>query len=434
MPTRPGTIRLFEFGGIVVFLHWTWLAVAAYEVSGRTGTYSTFIWNVVEYLALFVIVTMHEFGHALACRSVGGRADQILLWPLGGIAFVDPPNRPGATLWSIAAGPLVNVALLPILGGLTLLISDAMSPDVHALLRSVTLINLGLLFFNLLPVYPLDGGQILGALLWFVIGRARSIVVTAVIGLGGVVGIGWLALRGASIWLGLIAMFVAQRCIASFRIAASLKRAVDAPRRKGRACPSCHAAPPIGPLWPCGSCGVAFDVFDPGASSGTLPAETTTLNLSGELDTNDEAESGETRCPACHTTSAWIRCSTCDAVTIIAAWKPPAVAAVFPFSSAANVTRERRPRAPSVASLVWGVCAAIVALMVLFVAVFALTASSRMENGEAAAFMRHVAVASFAVTSLPVAATIWLFVRYRRSLKAFDLSLQRFQEAGNSVR
>jgi Zn-dependent protease len=69
----------------------------------------------LEYLALFSIVLMHEFGHALACRQVGGTADQILLWPFGGVAYVNPPQRPGAMLWSIAAGPLVNVALFPLL-------------------------------------------------------------------------------------------------------------------------------------------------------------------------------------------------------------------------------------------------------------------------------------------------------------------------------
>ncbi len=78
-------------------------------------SYSSVTWNVLEYLALFLIVTIHEFGHALACRQVGGTANQIVLWPLGGVAYVDPPPRPGATLWSIAAGPLVNVALLPVL-------------------------------------------------------------------------------------------------------------------------------------------------------------------------------------------------------------------------------------------------------------------------------------------------------------------------------
>ena len=72
------------------------------------------VWPVLEYLALFVIVLVHEFGHALACRQVGGQANQIVLWPLGGVAYVAPPPRPGATLWSIAAGPLVNVVLAPV--------------------------------------------------------------------------------------------------------------------------------------------------------------------------------------------------------------------------------------------------------------------------------------------------------------------------------
>src|SRR5271165_6715876 len=116
MPSgRQGSVHLFRFAGIDVFLHWSWFLVAAYEIQSRKGSYSSVTWNVLEYLALFLIVLLHEFGHALACRQVGGKADRIVLWPLGGVAYVDPPPRPGATLWSIAAGPLVNVALLPVL-------------------------------------------------------------------------------------------------------------------------------------------------------------------------------------------------------------------------------------------------------------------------------------------------------------------------------
>ena len=112
---RQGSIRLFRFAGVDVFLHWSWFFVALFEINGRAGTYSSITWNVLEYLALFLIVLLHEYGHALACRQVGGTANQIVLWPMGGVAYVDPPPRPGATLWSIAAGPLVNVALLPLL-------------------------------------------------------------------------------------------------------------------------------------------------------------------------------------------------------------------------------------------------------------------------------------------------------------------------------
>ena len=89
----------------------------AHRGPARARQYSSLFWNALEYLALFAIVLLHEFGHALACRQVGGRAEQIVLWPLGGVAYVDPPQRPGATLWSIAAGPLVNVVLAPLLIG-----------------------------------------------------------------------------------------------------------------------------------------------------------------------------------------------------------------------------------------------------------------------------------------------------------------------------
>src|ERR1700753_1788980 len=114
MRSGQGSIHLFRFSGIDVFLHWSWFLVAAYEIQSRAGSYSSVTWNILEYLALFLIVLLHEFGHALACRQVGGRANRIVLWPLGGVAFVQPPPRPGATLWSIAAGPLVNVVLVPI--------------------------------------------------------------------------------------------------------------------------------------------------------------------------------------------------------------------------------------------------------------------------------------------------------------------------------
>ncbi|HWB33276.1 MAG TPA: site-2 protease family protein, partial [Acidobacteriaceae bacterium] len=108
-------IKLFRVAGIQVYLSWWWFLLAVYEIQSRRGSYSSIGWNVAELLALFGIVLTHEFGHALATRQVGGHADRIMLWPLGGVAYVDPPQRPGATLWAIAAGPLVNVALWPLL-------------------------------------------------------------------------------------------------------------------------------------------------------------------------------------------------------------------------------------------------------------------------------------------------------------------------------
>src|SRR5215472_19305952 len=110
-------IRLFRVKGIDVFLHWSWFLVAAFEITNRQNVYASALWNVLEYVAIFLIVLLHEFGHALACRQVGGEARRIMLWPLGGVASVSPPQRPEAMLWSIAAGPLVNVILVGILWG-----------------------------------------------------------------------------------------------------------------------------------------------------------------------------------------------------------------------------------------------------------------------------------------------------------------------------
>src|SRR5437016_8905384 len=188
-----GSLPLFRIAGIQVYLHWTWLVVAYLEIVNRVNKYQSMTWNVIEYLALFAIVLLHEFGHALACRQAGGQANRIMLWPLGGVAFVQPPPRPGALLWSIAAGPLVNVVLVPVTVMAFLLARGANlgdeSPDLMHFLFSIAVINIGLLVINLLPIYPLDGGQIFQALLWFVIGQARSLMVAGILGLVAAVGV-----------------------------------------------------------------------------------------------------------------------------------------------------------------------------------------------------------------------------------------------------
>ncbi len=286
--SRQATIRLFRFSGIDVFLHWSWFLVAIFEINGRNRHYSSFIWNVLEYLALFLIVTLHEFGHSLACRQVGGTANRIVLWPLGGVAYVDPPPRPGATLWSIAAGPLVNVALAPLLFGLGYFGKSmgwwAIFPNAHALLRAIYLINAGLLIFNLLPIYPLDGGQIFRSLLWFVIGRARSLMVATVLGLAGVAGFVVLAFYQQSVWLGIIAAYALFNCWNGFQHARVLLKMAKLPRRHGFSCPRCEQAPPMGEFWKCGKCGQAFDTF---ATNATCPYCSTQFSVTRCLDCGD---------------------------------------------------------------------------------------------------------------------------------------------------
>jgi Zn-dependent protease len=295
--TNQGSIRLFRFAGIDLYLHWSWFLVAWYEINQRAGHYTSLTWNVLEYLALFAIVLMHEYGHALACRQVGGRAERILLWPLGGVAYVQPPQRPGATLWSIAAGPLVNVILIPVLLGLALLMEVtgvlAAAPNALRLLDTIAWINLALLIFNLLPIYPLDGGQILRSLLWFVLGRAWSLTVVTVLGFIGVAGLALLALALRSIWLGVIAAFILLNSWNGLRYAVRLIRIARIPRREGLACPACRTRPPAGAFWVCPGCRQAFDAFETGAV-----------------------------CPHCGAVFVTTRCLECGDDSPLSAWSP----------------------------------------------------------------------------------------------------------------
>ena len=282
---RQNAIRLFRFNGIDVSLHWSWFLVAAYEIGDRQTAYSSITWNVAEYLALFLIVMLHEFGHALACRQVGGVANQIVLWPLGGVAYVNPPQRPGAYLWSIAAGPLVNVALLPILKIVGILFrSQGLAqelPNAFLLLQAVAWINLRLLIFNILPIYPLDGGQILRSLLWFVMGRARSLMAATVIGFLGVAGLIVLALWSQEAWLGVISAFILMNCWKGLQQARALLRLAKLPRHGGFSCPSCKTSPPLGEYWHCPNCQRSFDTFQ---SQAVCPHCSTQFTTTGCLD------------------------------------------------------------------------------------------------------------------------------------------------------
>lgn len=124
--------------------------------------------------ALFVCVAMHELGHALAARWYGVTVTGITLWPLGG--FTNLTHRPEQALANVVifiTGPLVNLLLFVGLGALAaftrLLEFTQMAPSVsdffweisaYPFLLALAISNLSMVIFNLVPIYPLDGGQI----------------------------------------------------------------------------------------------------------------------------------------------------------------------------------------------------------------------------------------------------------------------------------
>src|SRR5207248_1173459 len=112
------------------------------------------------------------------------------------------------------------------------------------------------------PIYPLDGGQILQSLLWFVIGQVRSLQVVSVIGVFGGLALGGLAYLQSNWMLGVIAAFAIYRCFVGFQQARLLAQVLAAPRHTDVACPSCGEAPFRGPFWTCSACRTQFDTFE----------------------------------------------------------------------------------------------------------------------------------------------------------------------------
>jgi Zn-dependent protease len=162
-------------------------------------------------ILVFLVVLLHELGHCLFARLVGGEAREVVLWPLGGLASVDVPHTPSAHFLTALGGPLVNAALC---GGCAVALALAFDPAwqppwnplewspyrdaeqrftltnwagesmalpikdaplVPVLLARLFYINWILLLLNVLLIaFPLDGGRLLQAALWPLFGYRQS--------------------------------------------------------------------------------------------------------------------------------------------------------------------------------------------------------------------------------------------------------------------
>lgn len=166
------SINLFRIFGIQLAVHGTFfllLAYAGYEGWRSDGT-AGLLWHVLLTSCFFVCVVLHELGHSLTALRYGVRVSRILLLPFGGMAEMEQiPRRPSAEFLITIAGPAVNFALVAVLLpfgwryllGLELLTNFTPAELVTQLLWA----NLIMGIFNLLPVYPMDGGRILRSIL-----------------------------------------------------------------------------------------------------------------------------------------------------------------------------------------------------------------------------------------------------------------------------
>jgi Zn-dependent protease len=223
-----GSFRIAKLFGIDVRIHILFVLWIGYELFAAATRGGDPKREAIFYALLFGIVLLHEFGHCFGARSVGGDARDILLWPLGGLAYAYAPMRPWPQFVTVACGPLVNVMLCLISGTILVVMSGTLEIISLNPLNSMPYrfnvpwmnllavfyeVNYFLLAFNLLPIFPLDGGQLFHALIWPFLGLRRASIVAAQVGLVGCVALGLLSFRsGGGGMLLFIAIFGGMTC------------------------------------------------------------------------------------------------------------------------------------------------------------------------------------------------------------------------------
>ncbi|WP_008312650.1 site-2 protease family protein [Leptolyngbya sp. PCC 6406] len=165
--------RVGSILGIPLFIDSSWfiillLVTFAYGNNPNwQSSWGGYAWVIGFALAilLFVSVLLHELGHSLVAQSQGIQVNSITLFLFGGIAAIEKESKtPGQAFQVAIAGPLVSFGLYL---SLSLLLAIGTLPIMaETVLASAAQINLILTLFNLIPGLPLDGGQVLKALVW----------------------------------------------------------------------------------------------------------------------------------------------------------------------------------------------------------------------------------------------------------------------------
>tara|TARA_R110002072_G_scaffold31466_4_gene96959 strand:- start:35565 stop:36617 length:1053 start_codon:yes stop_codon:yes gene_type:complete len=142
----------------------------------------------VCFVGLFAIIWTHEMGHIAAAWRFHIRTDKITLGPLGGLAHLNAPARtPQEDIWISLAGPAVHLLWLLLLWPIEwLLTNDAYYTTWYGFaVWYLVATNQLLLIFNLMPIFPLDGGRVLRALLSMKYHPNRATVWAANVGIVG---------------------------------------------------------------------------------------------------------------------------------------------------------------------------------------------------------------------------------------------------------
>jgi Zn-dependent protease len=180
-------IKLFKIFGIQIGLHYSWLLIAVLVVLSLAGQFAAtnprwgtnVIWGLAVLTALlfFASIVVHELSHAAVAKARGLPVRSITLFALGGVAQIEKEASDAKTeFWMGIAGPITSA----IIGAVCLSIAWAIGwtptenqqSPLAAMLGWLGVINIALAVFNMIPGFPLDGGRVLRAIIWWITGNA----------------------------------------------------------------------------------------------------------------------------------------------------------------------------------------------------------------------------------------------------------------------
>jgi Zn-dependent protease/CBS domain-containing protein len=182
-------IKLGRIGGIEIGLHYSWFIIAiliAFSLAGNFKSVSPgwspeVIWGaaIITSVLFFVTLLLHELAHSMVAKAYGLRVRAITLFALGGVSQIESESPKAiAEFWIAIVGPISSAILGGIFIGLARLTGSPAGTKAETPITSVLLwlgyINLSLAAFNMIPGYPLDGGRVLRAILWWISGSVEK--------------------------------------------------------------------------------------------------------------------------------------------------------------------------------------------------------------------------------------------------------------------
>lgn len=179
--------------GIAIRIHWTfWILPLVVAVLAWPYGWRPLAFMEAVVLTVYFCVLLHEYGHALTARLFGYRTEDIIMTPLGGIArLTGMPENPGVEILIALAGPAVNVVIVGLMFFPVVLLANPFSAILlqHKLASTwsdyfwlVLLGNFVLIGFNMLPLFPSDGGRVFRAILATILTRVRATQIAVIVG------------------------------------------------------------------------------------------------------------------------------------------------------------------------------------------------------------------------------------------------------------